>query len=81
MSVTIPFLTTKHLERTGLNNSTLFPYTTLFLVYDTVSLEALMIHLSCMWVTVVTVISFINPLLNARQISVFALVLDNHVKP
>jgi len=72
MSVTIPFLTTKHLERTGLNN---------ILVYDTVSLEALMIHLSCMWVTVVTVISFINPLLNARQISVFALVLDNHVKP
>ena len=65
MSVTVPFLTTKHLEFTGVNN---------ILAYDTVSLEALMIHLACMLVTVVTVLSSINLLLNARQSSVFALV-------
>ena len=64
MCVAVPFLTTKHLDCTGLNS---------IVAYDTDSLDALMIHLSCMLVTVVTVMSSINPLLNARQISVFAL--------
>ena len=65
MSVTVPFLTTIHLDFTGLNN---------IVVYDTASLETLRIHLSCIFVTVVTVMSSINLLLNARQSSVFALV-------
>ena len=73
MFINVPFLTIKHLEFIGLNN---------IVAYETVSLEALRIHLACMLVTVVTVLSPINLLLNARQISVFALVLcclDNHV--
>ena len=65
MYVTVPFLTTKHLDVTGLHN---------IVAYDTASLEALRIHLSCMLVTAVTVMSSINPMLNVRQISVFALV-------
>ena len=63
MYVIVPFLTTKHLDFTGLNN---------IVAYDTASLESLRIHPSCMLVTVVTVMSPINPLLNARQISVIA---------
>jgi len=55
MSCTGPFLTTKHLDFTGLNNN---------VAYDTSSLEALMIHLSCMLVTAVNVMSSINSLLN-----------------
>ena len=73
MFINVPFLTIKHLEFTGLNN---------IVAYETVSTDALRIHLACMLVTVVTVLSPINLLLNARQISVFALVLcclDNHV--
>ena len=72
MYVTVPFLTTKHLDVTGLHN---------IVAYDTASLEALRIHLSCMLVTAVTVMSSINPMLNARQSSVFAsfCCLDNHV--
>jgi len=65
MSVTVPFLTTKHMDFTGLKK---------IVAYDTASLEALRIHLFCMLVTAVTVMSSINPMLNARQISVFALV-------
>ena len=53
MSVTVPFLTIKHLDFTGLKN---------IVAYDTASLEALRIHLSCMLVTVVTVMSSITPL-------------------
>ena len=45
MSVTVPFLTTKHLDLTDLNN---------IVAYDTASLEAIMIHLACMLFTVVT---------------------------
>ena len=65
MSVTVAFLTTKHLDFTGLNN---------IIPYDPSLLEAMMIHLTCMLVSVVTVMSSINPLLDGRQISVFALV-------
>ena len=65
MSVTVPFLTTKHFDFTGLNN---------VLAYDPTLLEAMRIHLTCMLVSVVTVMSSINPLLDGRQISVFALV-------
>jgi len=65
MSVTVPFLTTKHVDFTGLNN---------ILAYDPTLLEAMRIHLTCMLVYVVTVMSSINPLLDGRQISVFALV-------
>ena len=66
MYVTVPFLTTKHLDVTGLHN---------IVAYDTASLEALRIHLSCSFVpTVVTVMSSINPLLNGRHSSVFVLV-------
>ena len=65
MSVTVPFLTTKHFDFTGFNN---------ILAYDTTLLEAMMIHLTCMLVSVVTVMSSINPLLDGRQILVFALV-------
>ena len=65
MYVTVPFLTTKHLDFTGLNN---------IIAYDTTLLEAMMIHLTCMLVSVVTVMSSINPLLDGRQILVFALV-------
>jgi len=78
MSETVPFLTTKYLDFTGLNN---------ILAYDSALLEAMRIHLTCMLVSVVTVMSSINPLLDVRHISVFALVsldshlccLDNHV--
>ena len=78
MSVTVPFLTTKHFDFTGLNN---------VLAYDPTLLEAMRIHLTCMLVSVVTVMSSINPLLDGRHVSVFALVpldspfcrLDNHV--
>ena len=66
MSVTVPFLTTKHFDFTGLNN---------VLAYDPTLLEAMRIHLTCMLVSVVTVMSSINPLLDGRQISVFVLVL------
>ena len=79
-AISVPFLTTKHLDVTGLNN---------ILAYDTTLLEVMRIHLTCMLVSVVTVnvMSSINPLLDGRQISVFALVpldshlccLDNHV--
>ena len=65
MSVTVPFLTTKHFDFTGLNN---------VLAYDPTLLEAMRIHLTCMLVSVVTVMSSINPLLDGRQILVFALV-------
>jgi len=65
MYVTVPVLTTKYLDFTGLNN---------IVAYDIASLKALMIHLSCMLVTVVTAMSSINFLLNGRHISVFALV-------
>jgi len=65
MSETVPFLTTKYLDFTGLNN---------ILAYDPTLLEAMRIHLTCMLVSVVTVMSSINPLLDGRQISVFALV-------
>ena len=61
MSVTVPFLTTTHLDFTGLNN---------IIAYATASLEALMIHLDCMLVSVVTVMSSINPLLDGIHISV-----------
>ena len=62
MSVTVHFRTTKHLD---FNN---------ILAYDTTVLESMMIHLTGMLVSVVTVMSSINPLLDGRQISVFALV-------
>ena len=65
MSVTVTFLTTKHLDFTGLNN---------ILPYDTTLLEAMMIHLTCMLVSAVTVMSSFNPLLDGRHILVFALV-------
>ena len=65
MSVTVPILTAKHLDFTGLNK---------ILAYDPTLLEAMRIHLTCMLVSVVTVMSSINPLLDGRQISVFALV-------
>ena len=65
MYVSVPFLTTKHLDFTGLNN---------IVAYDTHLLKAMMIHLYCMLVTVVTVMSSINLQLNGRRISVFALV-------
>jgi len=65
MYVAVPFLTTKHLDFTGLNN---------IIAYDTTLLEAMRIHPTCMLVTVVTVMSSINPLWMTRQISVFALV-------
>ena len=65
MSETVLFLTTKYLDFTGLNN---------VLAYDPTLLEAMRIHLTCMLVSVVTVMSSINPLLDGRQISVFALV-------
>ena len=57
MFINVPFLTIKHLEFIGLNN---------IVAYETFSLEALRIHLACMLVTVVTVLSPINLLLNAR---------------
>ena len=77
-AISVPFLTTKHLDVTGLNN---------ILAYDPTLLEVMRIHLTCMLVSVVTVMLSINPLLDGRQISVFALVpldshlccLDNHV--
>ena len=65
MSVTVPFLTTKHFDFTGLNN---------ILTYDSALLEAMGIHLTCTLVSVVTVMLSINPLLDVRHISVFALV-------
>jgi len=65
MSVTVRFLTTKHLNFTVLIN---------ILAYDTASLETLRIHLTCMLVSMVTVMSSIKPLLDGRLISVFALV-------
>ena len=65
MSVTVPILTTKHFDFTGLNN---------ILAYDPTLLKAMKIHLTCMLVSVVTVMSSINFLLDGRQISVFDLV-------
>ena len=65
MSETVLFLTTKYLDFTGLNN---------VLAYDPTLLEVMRIHLTCMLVYVVTVMSSINPLLIGKQISVFALV-------
>ena len=65
MYVSVPFLTNTHLDFTGLNN---------IVAYDTYLSKAMMIHLSCMLVTVVTVMSSINLQLNGRHISVFALV-------
>ena len=62
MSVTVHFLTTKHLD---FNN---------ILAYDTTVLESMMIHLTGMLVSVVTVKSSITPLLDGRHILVFALV-------
>ena len=44
------------------------------LAYETASLETLRIHLTCMLVSMVTVMSSIKPLLDGRLISVFALV-------
>ena len=71
MSVTVPFLTTKHLDFTGLNK---------ILAYDPTLLEAMRIYLTCMLVSVVTVMSSINFLFDGRHISVFALVsLDSLV--
>jgi len=66
-AISVPFLTTKHFDFTGFNN---------ILAYDSALLEAMRIHLTCMLVSVVTVnvMSSINPLLDGRQISVFALV-------
>jgi len=65
MSVTVPFLTTKHWDFIGLNN---------ILAYGTASLEGVRIHVACMLVSVVIVMLSINPLLDGIHISVFALV-------
>jgi len=62
MYVSVPFLTTTHFDFTGLNN---------IVAYDTYLSKAMMIHLSCM---LVTVMSSINLQLNGRRSSVFALV-------
>ena len=65
MYVSVPFLTTTHFDFTGLNN---------IVAYDTYLSKAMMKHLSCMLVIVVTVMSSTNLQLNGRRISVFALV-------
>ena len=77
MYVSVPFLTNTHLDFNGFNN---------IVAYDTYLSKAMMIHLSCMLVIVVTVMSSINLQLNGRRISVFALVplfaaLINMLKP
>ena len=77
MYVSVPFLTTTHLDFNGLNN---------IVAYDTYLSKAMMIHLSGMLVIVVTMMSSINLHLNGRRISVFALVhlfaaLINMLKP
>ena len=65
MLLNIFIYVSKHLDFTGLNN---------ILAYDPTLLKAMKIHLTCMLVSVVTVMSSINFLLDGRQISVFALV-------
>ena len=65
MYVSVPFLTNTHLDFNGLNN---------IVAYDTYLSKAMMIHLSCMLVIVMTMMSSINLQLNGRRISVFALV-------
>ena len=75
MYVSVPFLTTTHLEFTGFNN---------IVAYDTYLLKALMIHLTCMLVIVVTVMSSINPPVECQTdfsvcIGASFCCLDNHI--